>query len=243
MTNYVPIPTDVINSKKLNARQFHTYCLIMEHCWMPEKGNYDWLEPTSMSQLARDFGMPRSTLIEHLRVLTLEKLIEVFEISIVAFSIIPSQSVGQPTGVSVNRPTTIKTLSIKKESLSELKKKDVGQPTPVGEPTVQEEIVVFLRSKGVGDPMRSRIASSGKTLDYITRWFRYVELKEQPVGYAISAIRDDLPEPDYCVLCGGVDGVHKGVLTELDGFLFECPKAGDMSDEEIRVEYGSITRV
>jgi len=241
MTRYTPIPSSIIHDKKLNERQFHSYCLIMEKCWNPESGNFDWTEPVSMSMLAKELDKPRTTLIEHIERLMDENLIEIHRFSEIAFALIPTATVGKPTGVSISRPITIKTLSIKKEdSLIDSKKENVGQPTGVGKPTVDAEIVEFLRTKRVGDPIRSRIASGGKSLSYIKKWFIYFELKSQPVGHAIASIRDELPEPDYCDLCGGTDGKHRLVQSELSGQIF-CPNENyKWGDAELLAEYGKI---
>lgn len=241
MTRYTPIPSAIILTKHFNERIFHTYCLIMEKCWNPDTGNFEWSEPVSMSMMAKEIGKPRTTLMEHIGVLVKENMIQKYSYNDIAFALIPTVTVGQPTGVSASRPITIKTLSIKKEALSELKKKDVGQPTGVGEPTVDAEIVEFLRQSGVGEPTRSKIAASGKPFDYIVDWFRNAELKDQPVGYAIAAIRDNLPAPEYCSLCHGIEGKHKIVLDEFSGPLM-CPREDcpEMSIEDIVEVYGVI---
>ena len=178
MTQYTPIPNDAIQNEYLNDHKFRTYCLVMEHCWNPESGSYDWTEPSSMSQLSKVFGKPRTTLIEHFGALELEGLIKVHKITEHVFSIIPASSVGQPTELSASRPITIKNLTTIKSDSIILKEEYVGQPTPVGQPTVNVEIEEILRSRGVGEPIRMQFSTDPDlTLEYVKAWLDFVGWK------------------------------------------------------------------
>ena len=197
-----------------------------------------------MSVLAKEIGKPRTTLIEHIESLTNEGMIQKHQYSVVAFALIPTVTVGEPTGVSVSRPITIKTLSIKKESLSELKKKDVGQPTPVGAPTVAAEIAEMLKNAGVGEPMRTKIAVSGVDLIYVKIWLNWMDSESKPLNHIIAAMRDGLPAPDYCYVCKGWEGEHKSVVDE-DDHLMMCPLEGrpDLSARDAFEIYGEVNPV
>ncbi|NIN00494.1 MAG: hypothetical protein GTO24_21150 [candidate division Zixibacteria bacterium] len=243
MTIYTPIPSEAIRSDQLNERVFHTFCRIVERCWNPETGKFDWIEPNSMSQIAKIFDKPRSTLIEHFKALERDGWIMIHRLSSMVLTIKPAVSVGEPTELSASRPITINTPSLKESSLSMLKEKNVGQPTTVGQPTVNVEIVELLRSKGVGEPTRTKIASGNYSFSYILNWLKYNELKGDPVGYAIAAIRDDLPCPEFCKLCGGVDGDHKSVM-DTDNALLMCPREDfpHLDGDEIYETFGELKR-
>jgi hypothetical protein len=236
MTLYTPIPAEVIDNRLINDRQFHTYCRIMKKCWHPEEFSFEWTEPLSMSSLSRELGVARTTLIEHINTLDHNKLIKIHHYSDTAFALIPTASVGQPTEVSVNRPITINTSSINKEdSLSDSKEKNVGQPTGVGKPTVMVEIVEILKGAGVGDPMRWKIANSAPSVEYVRAWLNWMVAESHPLNHAIAAMRDGLPAPEYCPVCQGWNGEHKGVVDEDNGYLM-CPRDG-------RPDYGEMSPV
>lgn len=239
---YTPIPSDIIPDGNLPDGVFRTYCLIMKKCWNPDSNRFEWTEPVSMSVLAREIGRPRTTLLRHIGLLAEKKLVQTHYFSEIAFTLIPTATVQQWSKVSTSGPITINTDSIKKiDSLRDSEEEDVHQWTPVHQRTVDAELVEFLRTEGVGEPMRSRIATSGKTLDYVKAWFTYVELKDQPVSHALVAIRDDLPAPEYCPLCRGVDGKHRGLIDE-DSHFMTCPREDDASltTSEVFARYGEL---
>jgi len=173
MTAFTPIFNETIKHKGLNDQQFRTYCMIVEHCWNPETGAYDWSEPMSMKKFAEVIGRPRTTLMEHINVLRGLELLTIYYYSNSTFTLNPSLSVGQPSQMSVSRPITFnKNLeSINRED--EVKEeKNVGAPTGVGQPTLNEQLVNFLRIRRVGNPTRTQIATSGVSLSYVKAWFR-----------------------------------------------------------------------
>lgn len=242
MTLYTPIPTEVIHNKNLNEQQFHTYCLIMEKCWKPEEFRIEWTEPLSMSTLAKDLGKPRTTLMRHIDQLVAEKLIEIHRYSEIAFALIPTATVHQPTELSTGGPITINTSSTREESLSALKKKNVHERTPVHERTVAVEIVEILKNAGVGDPMRWRIAKSGISLDDVRNWLNWMIAEGKPLNYAIAAMRDGLPAPESCKVCHGWNGEHKGVVDEDSNYLM-CPREDrpELNALEIFEVYGEMS--
>lgn len=244
MTLYTPIPSEVMDSLRINDRQFKTYCLILRKCWNPEEFSFVWTEPLSMSSLARELNLARTTLMEHVNALHISKLIEIHHYSETAFALIPTASVGQPTEVSVNRPITINNNLNKKESLSELKKENVGQPTGVGEPTVTVEIVEILKGAGVGDPMRWKIATTAPSVDYVRAWLNWMVAESHPLNHAIAAMRDGLPAPEHCPVCGGWNGDHKSGTDE-ENHLVMCPKEGrpDLTPQDAFAIYGEFNPI
>ena len=247
MTQYTPIPNYMIHDERLNKRQFHTYCVIMEHCWNPEAGSFDWIDPTSMPQLSKLFSIPRTTLIEHLRALADIKVIKIHRISEIVFSIKPAERVGEPTELSASRPITIKYLTTKKKDSSNLKEENVGQPTPVGQPTVNVEIEAILRSRGVGEPIRTQFSTDPElTFEYVKQWLDFVGYKSSPVAFAIASIRDRLPAPVMCPICHYPNGKHGAVtLKDNIGEVLMCPMEdyGHLSIEEITEEYGELKAI
>jgi len=245
MTLYTPIPADVIDNRLINDHQFHTYCRIMKKCWKPETFSFEWTEPLSMSSLARDLGIPRTTLSDHLNHLRHTKLIKIHFYSDTAFALIPTASDGQPSEVTVSRPITINTDSIKRPiGLSELKKENDGQPTGDGQPSVVVEIVEILKQTGVGDPMRWRIANSAESVEYVKTWLNWMVAESKPLSHAIAAMRDGLPAPDCCSVCHGWNGEHKGVVDEDDRYVM-CPLEGrpDLTAQEAFTIYGEVNPI
>jgi hypothetical protein len=249
MTSFTPIFNETIRHKGLNDQQFRTYCMIMEHCWNPDTGTFDWSEPMSMKKFAEKIGRPRTTLIEHVNVLRALDLLTIYYYSNSTFTLNPSLSVGQPTQMSVSRPISFnKNLDSINREVEVKKKKNVGAPTGVGQPTVNEQLANFLRARRVGDPTRTQIATSGVSMSYVKAWFNYYELKGEPennvIRYALAAIRDELPEPNICPVCRGIDGEHRGVMDE-ENFYQMCPREDypDLSAAEIFHRFGEFTPV
>lgn len=246
MTKFTPIPNDIIHLN-LNERHFHTYCLIVEHCWNPESGSFDWTEPMSMKQYDKLFGKPRTTLIDHFKSLSRAGAIEISKVS----SVLtvrpnvsnPTASDGVPSDLTVHRPITInKTLDSEGINDSVQEQYD-GVPTPVGAPSLNAEIDEFLRRAGVGNPTRAQLASSGVEMEYVVSWFHLTEMREEPVSHAIAAIRDTIPLPHICDICGNLEGKHS-VVKDSEGSIMECPMAThpNMSHTEVVEFFGELEK-
>jgi DNA-binding transcriptional ArsR family regulator len=244
MTNFTPLPNFALHQSELNKNQFFTYCLILEHCWNPETSEFDWTLPISTSQLAKILDIPRRTLSDHIDALTSAGMIHIHRYSSLTLSLIPTVTGDQPPESAGSRLNLFNTSLIKTDSLSDSKEETGDQPPLGGAPPVAVEIVEYLRKKGVADTTRLQLAASGRDLGYFKAWFRYADITGQALNYTCNALLSDLPEPEICRVCLGVDGEHKGVVDEDNGYLM-CPRDGrpELSARDVFEIYGEMSPV
>ena len=181
-------------------------------------------------------------MIKHLRFLTQENLVRITHISTIAFTLIPTPTVHQRTELSTSDPIIInKTLNT--EGIKDSEEEYVHQPTGVHQPTVNAEIEDFLKRAGVGNPTRAQLASSGVEMEYVVSWFHLTEMREEPVSHAIAAIRDELPLPYICDICGNLDGKHS-VVKDSEGHIMECPMATHphLNQAEVIEAFGELEK-
>lgn len=223
MTRYTPLPDFALQCKDINRNHFYTYCLILSYCWNPDVDKFDWTAPSSIIQLSTCFDIPRSTLGDHIVVLETSGLIKLHRYSSHTISLIPTVTADQSAELPVDRLNSINTyLKNKESSLSDSKEHNDGISASADPPAVVVEIDEFLKTKFVGETTRLQFAASGKSLDYFKAWFRYHEIKGEPINYACNSIKSDLPMPEICLVCDGLNGEHKSVVDE-KGQPIMCP--------------------
>jgi hypothetical protein len=257
ITGIFPYPADILDMPDFPRNCQDTYLRILRACWRPELTEFDWSDLQTYRELGKDFRLPRKTVYDHISRLKVAGLIEIEPVGFGIFRLRPaanSASLGEfwetLRHLAIDRPTTVKD----SESIKE--HKDQGQETTgrnlaklrrlskVGEnpPSAAElaDLLAFLGHKGVRQPALAQIGSLDP--DYVHAYFDYAELAGESLANIINALKCENPVPEYCSVCGGLNGIHKFVRTADEPYL-QCPIGQGFNLSEAEDEFGLIEKI
>lgn len=241
-------------SSKIKASHFRTLFLIWYDCW--NGVSFQWSEKTTIPILAKIYKLHRGTLWRHIKFLEDEGWIKMRYVDSSVIRIKPrlfEQNIGDRDFATVTDEASRNRVEEEALIINNVINRDSSTSNHFRDRRRREnateenkDIEQYLISRNVFPSVRKRIIElSHISLDYIQAHFDYVDLrKDQGIGMAVSRIYANDPVPEYCKLCGGLEGNHR--LVDTDNYMVtECPvsREGKIGTDEINEIYGNVRKL
>jgi hypothetical protein len=241
---------EAATDRELASGIFNTLVLIWLDCW--DGKSFRWSQATTIPALAEAWDIHRGTAWRHIQRLEEFGWVEINYITPTIVRLRPSaNALNLPAGRDgathgrATAPGGGESISNELLIIEEEKTPSVAEPRRRASATDNENFekaVQVLRDAGAYYNVAIKVANITTDMNYIRSWLKYIELdKEHGIAFAVRRMIDGDPVPEFCELCGGVNGDHGWIMTELQGFI-PCPlEVYDLSESDIEKEYGQIT--